>query len=253
MALLQFGHLPFDADLIVLDKDGTLLDFESMWGRLATGWVDRLAAGMEHDSLRQDLYLSLGYDARQQRTIPGSPLSIAGTHKLQTLAAGTLYRHGVPWPQAEDRAQAVFDPAAQPPLAELVRPAGDVAGLLAQLHAASVLVAVVTTDHRNETLEALRLLEVADFVDQIVCGDDGLVSKPAPDTLHAVCQRTGVEPGRTAVVGDTAADLLMGRRAGAGLVAAVLTGPGDPAELRAHADVVLSSIDEIHVTFQEAG
>jgi HAD superfamily hydrolase (TIGR01509 family) len=200
---------------------------------------------MEEGALRQDLYLSLGYDPRQRRTIPGSPLSIAGTHKLQTLAAGALYRHGVPWPQAEDRAQEVFAPAAQPPLVELVRPAGDVAGLLARLHAAGVRVAVVTTDHRAETLEALHLLGITELVDQIVCGDDGLVSKPAPDMLLAACRRTGVEPEHTAVVGDTAADLLMGRRAGAGLVAAVLTGPADAVELRTRADVVLSSIDEI--------
>ena len=43
MALLSFGPLLFDADLVVFDKDGTLTDFESMWGRLTVAWVERLA------------------------------------------------------------------------------------------------------------------------------------------------------------------------------------------------------------------
>ncbi|MBM4465425.1 MAG: HAD family hydrolase, partial [Chloroflexi bacterium] len=50
-----------------------------------------------------------------------------------------------------------------------------------------------------------------------------------------------------AVVGDTVADLLMARRAGAGLCVGVLSGVGDPALLAAHADVVLRSIDEIGI------
>jgi phosphoglycolate phosphatase len=57
----------------------------------------------------------------------------------------------------------------------------------------------------------------------------------------------GVEPARAVIVGDTVADLLMGGRAGAGLKVAVLTGAGEPALLREHADVVLRSIDEIAV------
>jgi hypothetical protein len=39
----------------------------------------------------------------------------------------------------------------------------------------------------------------------------------------------------------------MAQRAGAGFKAAVLTGAGDPAQLSAHADVILNSIDAIGV------
>ena len=248
MALLNIGNLPFDAELVAFDKDGTLIDFEFLWGRLAVAWVERLTADKGDETLRRDLYRSLGYDPQRQRTEPRSPLAIATAGQLQTITAAVLYRHGILWPEAEDRAHLAFhQTAADLPLADLIRPAGDVVGLLGKLQEAGVHVAVITTDHRAETEETLCIMAIAHLVGLLVCGDDGLPSKPAPDMLLAACERLSVEPSRVAVVGDTVADLLMAQRAGAGLRAAVLSGAGDRALLEAHADVVLRSIDEIAI------
>ncbi len=249
MTLLNIGSLPFDADLVAFDKDGTLIDFEFMWGRLAVAWVELLVADTGHESLRRELYRSLGYAPQRQRTKPQSPLAIASTPQLQTIIAAALYRHGIPWPKAQDRAHLAFrQTAADLPLANLIRPTGDVAGLLERLQGAGVRVAVITADHRADTEETLRIMEIAHLVDHLVCGDDGLPSKPAPDMMLAAYERLGVEPARVAVVGDTLGDLLMAQRAGAGLKAAVLSGAGEPALLEAHADVVLRSIDQIAVS-----
>ena len=245
MALLQFGDRTFDTDLVALDKDGTLIDFEFRWGRLAIAWVEHLTAETGDKELQPELYRSLGYDPRQQRTKPQSPLAIASSDQLQTIAAATLYRHGIPWPESEDRARRAFETSTDLPLGDLIHPTVDVAGLLKQFQGSGVRVAVVTTDHRAETVKTLRIMGIAHLVDHTICGDDGLLNKPAPDTLQAVCRRLGVEPIHAAVVGDTMADLLMAERAGAGLKVAVLTGAGEPTLLRKHADVVLRSADEI--------
>jgi HAD superfamily hydrolase (TIGR01509 family) len=247
MAFIRIDDETFDADMVAFDKDGTLIEFDVMWGRLAEAWMDGLA-GESGTALRSDLCHSLGYDPDQGRTLPQSPLSIAKTGELLAIVADTLYRHGVPWPEAHDRTQQLFDAtSAKLPPASLVSPAGDVAGLFAQLHQAGVRVAIVTTDGRAETEEALHLLKAAPFVDHMVCGDDGFPSKPAPDMLLAVCQRLQVEPSRTVVVGDTQADLLMAQRAGAGLRVAVLTGPSDRETLATSADIIIRSIDDISV------
>lgn len=250
MALVRFGDILFDAELVAFDKDGTLIEFEPMWGRLAQEWAARLATGPQAETIKREVYRSWGYDGVHGRTLPDSPLAIASTGQVQTIAAATLYREGVPWPEAEDRARTVFQTTQCDEgltLADLLRPTGNIAALLQDLQAAGVRVAVVTTDHRAGTEESLRLMGVAHLVDLLVCGDDGLASKPAPDALLAACEHLGIEPSRTAVVGDTGADLLMARRAGAGLGVAVLTGVGDPSSLGRHADVTLSSVDAISV------
>jgi phosphoglycolate phosphatase-like HAD superfamily hydrolase len=54
------------------------------------------------------------------------------------------------------------------------------------------------------------------------------------------------EVGAVAVVGDTASDLVAGRRAGAGIVVGVLTGAHDRAELEAVPPTrVLGSVAEL--------
>jgi phosphoglycolate phosphatase len=247
MARLQIGALSFDADLVVFDKDGTLIDFESMWGRLAVAWVERLTVGVADPALQEELYRALGYDTGQHRTRPQSPLAIATVRQLRTLASGVLYNHGLAWTDAEDVTREAFATHAELPLVDLIHPAGDVVGLVGRLKAAGVRVGVITTDHRAETEETLRVMGITQLVDHVVCGDDGLPWKPAPDTLQATCEALGISPAHAVVVGDTVADLLMAQRAGAGLAAAVLTGAGERQQLASYADVVLGSIDDIAV------
>ena len=74
--------------------------------------------------------------------------------------------------------------------------------------------AVATSDDRDPTERTLAALGVADAVEAMVCADDGIPVKPAPDMVLHLCATLGVEPGRTAVVGDSTADLRMGRAAG---------------------------------------
>jgi len=246
MTHLKIGDVSFDADLVVFDKDGTLVNFGLMWNRIAVAWVEGVTSGADNGALQLELYRTLGYDPQHQQTNPDSPMAMAEIDQLQTITAAVLYRHGVPWTQAEDRARRAFRQVSHDlPLADLVRPLGDVSRLLTSLHEANVRVAIVTTDHRLETEETLRILGIAQLVDHLVCGDDGLAWKPAPDALLDTCRDLGVNPAHTVVIGDTLADLLMAERANVGLKVGVLTGVGVQEQLRVHADVVLPSIDRI--------
>lgn len=247
MALLKIGKLNFDADLVVFDKDGTLIDLEALWGRLAVDWVTRLAAAPGQEAVADDLYSSFGYDPERGRILPQSPLAIATIGQLRTIAASILYRRGMPWTDAEDCTKLAFERPANAPLADWIRPTGDLPRLMRQLQDANVRVAVVTTDDRQETEETLQILGITDLVDHIVCGDDGLPWKPAPDAFQFTCERLGIDPTRTVVIGDTEADLLMANRGGAGFKVAVTESTENRPLLKAIADVAIRSVDEITV------
>lgn len=249
MALLLAGERPFDAGLVVFDKDGTLLDFDTMWGGLLIETVETLAPRTEEGAaLAADLYDTLGYHPQQRRVDPCGPWAMGTTEQGLAIIAATLYRHGQPWHQAEAAVRSAWQTALTPDtLPKLVRPTADLPELFSSLRGAGVRVAVDTADDRAPTEIALRLLDIDRLTDRIVCGDDGLPVKPAAERLLATCQALGVPAARTVMVGDTLMDLLMGRRAGAGLVIGVLTGASDESTLAAHADVVLNSVAELRV------
>jgi phosphoglycolate phosphatase-like HAD superfamily hydrolase len=118
-----------------------------------------------------------------------------------------------------------------------VRPGGSGGG-------AERRIAIVTTDDRAATDATLRHLGVRTDVAAMVCGDDGFAMKPAPDPIFALCQALATTPDRVAVIGDTPADVAMGRAAGVRWVIAVRSGIGTPADL-ADADLLLGSVAEL--------
>jgi len=268
MAPLLFGAYTFDAELVIFDKDGTLIEFSALWAAYTVNAVEALMALLEaeatngsservakqlapidtHQLLRNDLYAILGYDPAADHFDPQSPVVTAPLPILYTLAAGVLYRHGWGWLDAELAVGRAFTPVMDAPLVrEMVRATTPLPALFGALHKAGVKIAVVTSDDRRPTLAALEWLEVADQVDFMVCADDGYPYKPAPEAVWAACAATGVDVARTVMVGDSTTDMLMAQRAGVGLRVAVLTGTMDASILTPQSDVLLASIGEIQV------
>ena len=96
---------------------------------------------------------------------------------------------------------------------------------------------VLTTGFARATQDAiLAALGWQDLADLTLCpADAGGRGRPYPDMVLTAFLRTAVaeDVRQMAVVGDTSYDMLSGVRAGAGLVAGVLTGAHDADALRA--------------------
>lgn len=255
MALLHFGPKSFDADLVVFDKDGTLIEFAELWGRRVNAALDALCQAVDADIiLRGRLYFTLGYDPENQRFLQNSPAITVPMHAMYTLPAAVLYQHGYPWLEAELLVEAHYRPVMDAPLApaDLVATA-DLGGLFAQLQQAGVHIAVVTSDDRAPTLTTLAHFGVRDAVGFVVGADDPYPGKPAPDGVLAACAHFGVDPARAAMVGDSTTDLTMGQRAGVGLRVGVLTGVMRAELLTPLAHVVLPDVSEISVIAIHSG
>ena len=228
-------------DLLVFDKDGTLIEFHLMWGR----WVDQLAARLEAVTgltLRQGLYALLGADAATGLVHAHGLLAATPMSRIRTAVEAFVADAGAGAERAGTAVDAAWD--APDPVA-LARPVTELGPLLARLRGRVPLFAIATSDDRDPTLRTLAALGIADEFADLACADDGIPNKPAPDPVLRLCERLRVPPGRTAVVGDSPADLRMGRAAGVARTIAVLTGVGDAATLEPLADVVLPSIAEL--------
>ena len=109
---------------------------------------------------------------------------------------------------------------------------------------------VLTTGFARTTQDAiLAALGWQDLADLTLCpADAGGRGRPYPDMVLTAFLRTGAADavGQMAVVGDTSYDMLSGVRAGAGVVAGVLTGAHDTHALRtAGATQVLDGVGQL--------
>ena len=232
-------NLPNDeTKLIIFDKDGTLIDFHTMWGDWITTLAQRLEAA-SYISVAPRLFRAVGYDPTTGAVDTNGPLAIATMADLRAIAADVLREAGLGADSADAVARAAWyipDPAA------LAKPLADLPELFGALRARGLRIAIATTDDRAPTEATLAALGIASLVDALACGDDGHALKPAPDAMFKLCRRFGIAPDQAAIIGDTVADLRMGRSAGAGRVIGVLSGVGTAALLAPYADVLLPSV-----------
>jgi phosphoglycolate phosphatase-like HAD superfamily hydrolase len=230
-------------DLVVFDKDGTIIEFGSMWSGWAVALVEGLVAATGRP-IATPLYAMLGVDPVAATVRAGGGLAATPMARLRDRTREVLLAGGL---TAADAERALEEAWHAPDPVASARPVTDLGDLFDRLRAGGCGIAVATTDDRDPTEQTLAALGIADRIDATVCADDGIAVKPAPDMILHLCATLGVAPARTAVVGDTAADLQMGRAAGAGLIVAVLTGVGGRGDLAPLADVVIASIEELEV------
>ncbi|MBO3746049.1 HAD-IA family hydrolase [Streptosporangiaceae bacterium NEAU-GS5] len=96
---------------------------------------------------------------------------------------------------------------------------------LEKLRDSGVSIALITGFSRSTLGRVLSGISWSDKLDLAVCPEDAGRGRPYPDMVLTALLRLGLEDVRhVAVAGDSESDMLCGRRAGASIVAGVLTG-----------------------------
>lgn len=226
---------------MLFDKDGTLFDFATTWGAWAKGFLMRATEGDAPRARR--IGRQIGYDLDANRFDPDS-IVIAGT---TAEIADAL----VPDFAGMGRARLLDllnEEAAAAPQAEAV----PLAPLLDRLRGMALRLGVATNDAEAPARAHLAAAGVLDRFDFVAGFDSGHGGKPEPGQLLAFAESVGIDPARSAMVGDSLHDLAAGRAAGM-VTIAVLTGLAPRDVLAPHADVVLPDIGHIPDWLEASG
>lgn len=243
----RFNH--FKAQAVIFDKDGTLIDFDYMWG----GWTLHLAEQLRQSSgldVREALCKAMGYDEANKKVLPHGMLASNPMAKLYRLTVQVMREQGLGEAEAErvvELGWRIPDPVL------LAKQFTDTRALFAGLKGKGVQIAIATADDRAPTQAMIEAFDIEEYLSALVCADDGIPSKPAPDMVLTLCERMRVAPAHVMVVGDTVSDLKMARASGAGLAVGVLSGVSSARDLTPHADLLLESVDELHAYAEARG
>ena len=235
---------PIDPSLIIFDKDGTLIDVNTVW----IPWMESHVRELEEATglhLADKMYKAVGYCPKKRTYSDGGLLAHATIAELRDCFVSVLISCGVGPAKARYMVKNCckdFDSGGH----DTLEPLGDLPVIFESLKSRGIKTAICTTDSRKGTLSALDRLGLMNMVDKIVCGDDqDTKPKPNPETALGICDDLNVSPDQTVIVGDTVADTTMGRSAGLGLTIGVLSGAGNQTFLEKEADVVLNNVDEL--------
>lgn len=228
---------PADIKGILFDKDGTLVDFNATWLSIADFMAMDAAEG---DRWKADRLLSAaGFDFVAKRFKPDS-IFASGTNM-------DVVELWFPRLSDEDQMLAVarFNEITSVQGSSMAVALPGIVAALTALHKRAYRLGVATNDSTAGAEKTMVTLGVAQLFDAAYGYDAVANPKPAPDTILAFCDLTGLRPAEIAMVGDNRHDLEMARAGGCGLAIGVLSGTGTRESLSSIADVVLDSVADL--------
>ena len=183
---------------IIFDLDGTLCD-----SREAFFW--------------QYAELTREFDGEPA---PREAIAAAAHGTTETIVRSLVRNTEVPFEDILERHRQLRAQSAQ-----LTRMYPGVDELLPILHRLGFRVAALTAGNQ-QNVEALRTLGIHQHFDVIVTADDVTYPKPDPEGLQLILAKLGVSPDQAAMVGDTPADIAVGKRGGVSKTIGVTHGFG---------------------------
>ncbi|UQZ35708.1 haloacid dehalogenase [Paenibacillus sp. PK3_47] len=253
MPVLHVNEWSVPCQGILFDKDGTLLDLISTWGI----WAELILRGLETElaltgaapavPLAKVMGTKHNPDGKLISYDPSGPLAMATAEETYGILAWQLYAAGVPWNEALPKVQHISREAMNELRSR--RQAVPLPGLLPflrQCAAAGLKLGVVTSDGAKTTAEHLDWMGIGSFFQTVVTRDRVTAGKPAPEMAETACRELDLAPGNTIIIGDSNADMQLGKGAGLGLSVGI--SPGGDREHLLDADTIVSGYDQLVIT-----
>lgn len=227
---------------IIFDKDGTLQDSQDFLRNLAmkrSRLIDAQIPG-----IGEPLLMAFGVDG--DTLDPAGLMAVGSRRENEIAAAAYIAETGRGWLESMEVARQAFEEADKWLKQDEVPSPLFLGGLdvLKRLHEAGIKLGILSADSTEAVNHFVQYYQLSPYI-QLKMGVEGAVSKPDPALFLQGCDRLGVTPGVTLMVGDSPGDMKMATQAGAaGCIG--ISHPAYSHNLKA-ADVVITQLNEIEV------
>jgi phosphoglycolate phosphatase len=225
---------------ILFDKNGTLEDSETFLrshAQRSARIVDAQIPGVGEPLL-------MAYGVNGDAIDPAGLMSVASRYETEIATAGYIAETGKGWFESLQIARKALDEA-ENYLGETASPMfpGSLE-LLKSLSVVGLKLGILSAAPTDEVENFVKVHGLGSHL-QLQMGVDGQIGKPNPKFFLQACERLGIEPSVTLMVGDSVGDMTMGKNAGAaGCIGISWIGKFDNVR---GADVIIKRLDEIEL------
>jgi|SRR5690625_3579643 len=247
MAKLTINNQTYEIDGILFDKDGTLLDFRSLWVNWAQEFITRIISAAKLTEIeRGRLSQSIGFQYDLKRWDPTGPLCIGSLNDLISILSLQLYQNGFGWDEALAIVTDAHDDTDQKnDWKDSIKAVSGLRQLLAKAKACSLKLGVVTSDNHSQAIKHLKALEIDLYFKSVIGHDQVERGKPYPDMVEKACEHLDLKPKHALIIGDSNGDMVLGKKSGTVASIGIVSEPTITTSHLKNADHIIRSFDDI--------
>ena len=237
---------------ICFDKDGIIIDVHAYWSYNCQLRAEQLVEYYQLDpSLSNQIMWSMGIDTNLGKIREKGPVGYYPRDVVIDSIVEFLTRLNVVGTFSD--ISAIFekiDTVQQERDDYNIQLLKGVGSFLKWLKEKRILMSIYTSDRRLNAEKILDKVSLGELFDIVVGGDDVTKGKPDPDGFIKACHDLNVKPDRSAYVGDTVSDMVMGKNGGAAMVVGLETGLFSSFELQKETEYTYPSMIEFNEGIQ---
>ncbi|MFP4338546.1 MAG: HAD family hydrolase [Halothece sp.] len=229
---------------VIFDKDGTLADSQQFLQELGQKRARLLDAKIP--GIGESLLMAFGIE---EGTInPVGLMAVGSRYENEIAAAAYVAETGRSWLESLEIAKAAFWEADQHFTPRAKTPPLFTGGLetLQQLSQAGLKLAILSADTPEGVKAFISRHNLSAYIQVAKGVSSGEVSKPDPRLFLQTCEKLGVAPNQSLMVGDSPGDIQMGKQAGAAGVIGIAWNNLGASYLK-EADCAIAQLDELQI------
>lgn len=243
-----------DVELVLFDKDGTLIDSHLYWGSIIQ---KRARAIIEHYNMPKESFYGLcmimGYSLDSGRLSPQGPVALVSREEVIDIVDDYLGRIGVAG--SKEAIEDIFSFVHKEAIADIK----DISKLLPgaeetlkKMNETGLKLALVTSDSVINTREILKILNIDEYF-TLVAGRE-FCSEPKSSGAPAkkACGQLKIETKKAICIGDAPMDIAMADGAHLKACISVALGQTPASDLRQQNEYVINNYSELSVQKYES-